>query len=119
MSLKRRLENQYQQFVFAIKTISLPECFNHSSIKISLTLTTILFGVLYLLQVSTTATGGYEIRKLETQTDALITEIQKIEIAVAEESAMPNIQKRLSSVNMVPVENITFVEPVGSVVALR
>lgn len=119
MSLKRRLENQYQQFAFAVKTITLPAWFNHSLVKVGLASTVILFGVLYLLQTSTTATGGYEIRNLEKQADALSDEIQKVEIAVAEEGSMPNIQKRLSAVNMVAVESIKFVAPVGGAVALR
>ncbi len=119
MSLKRRLENQCQQFAFAIKSIDLPVWFNHSLVKAGLLSVTILFGVLYLLQTSTTATGGYEIRNLENKTDALSDEIQRVEIAVAEEGSMPNIQKRLSSVNMVAVENIKFVAPVGGAVALR
>ena len=119
MSLKRRLENQYQQFAFAIKTIALPAWFNHSLVKFGLVGATILFGVLYLLQTGITATGGYQIHDLEKQVDALSTDIQKVEIAVAEESAMPNIQKRLSSVNIVPVEQIKFVSPIGGAVALR
>ncbi len=119
MSLKRRLENQYQQFTFAVKTITLPAWFSHSLVKAGLVSVTILFGVLYLLQTSNTATSGYEIRNLEKQADALSAEIQKVEIAVAEESAMPNIQKRLSSVGMVPVEKIKFVASVGGAVALR
>jgi hypothetical protein len=119
MSLKRRLEDQYQQFSFAVRTITLPVWFNHSLVKAGLASATILFGVLYLLQTSVTATSGYEIRNLEKQTDVLTDEIQKVEIAVAEQSAMPNIQKRLSSVNMVVVENIKFVAPVSGAVALR
>lgn len=119
MSLKRRIENQYQHFTFALQTIALPEWFNSSLVKAGLGSLVVLFGVLYLLQTSTTANGGYEIRNLEKQTDALTTEIQKVEIAVAEEGSMPNIQKRLSSVDMVAVENIKFVAPIGGAVALR
>lgn len=119
MSLKRRLENQYQQFSFAVKTVALPEWIDNTLVKVGLAGVTILFGVLYLLQTSMTAAGGYEIHSLENKVDALADEIQKVEIAVAEESAMPNISKRLSSVNMVKVEKIKFVAPAGGTVALR
>jgi len=119
MSLKRRLENQYQRFAFAVRTTSFPDWLSHPATRIGLAVVVLFFGVLYLLQISTTSTGGYAIRDLEKKVDTLSTEIQKVQIAVAEESAMPSIQKRLLGANMVKVEKIKFVNPVGGSVALR
>ena len=119
MSLKRRLENQYQQFTYAVKTIALPAWIDNSLVKVGLIGVVALFGVLYLLQTSATAAHGYEIHSLEKQVDAMASEVQKVEIAIAEESAMPNIERRLSAINMVKVEKINFAAPVGGSVALR
>ena len=119
MSLKRRLENQYHNFSSALHTVSLPDWVYKISTKIGLGVFLVVFGVLYLLQTSATAAGSYEIHNLEKQVDVMSADIQKVEIAIAEESAMPNLEKRLTALNLVTAKDVVIVAPAAGTMALR
>lgn len=119
MFLKRRLENQYRQFIFSFKSISLPNWLDGRLFKITLSSFVVLFGILYLFQTNNTAASGYEINRLEKQIDGLSSEIQKNEIAIAQEGSMVNIQTRLSVADMIPASDIKFIDLSAGSVALR
>lgn len=119
MSLKRQLENQYRNLMYSLKTMAMPVWLDAIWVKATLLSVVVLFGFMYLVQTNNTATSGYEIHNLEKQLSILDTDVQKIEIAIASESAMPNIQKRLQGTNMVGVEKIFHLSVVGAEVAMR
>ncbi len=119
MSLKRQIENQYRNLMYSLQTMEMPAWLDAMWVKTTLMSVVVLFGFLYLVQTSNTATSGYEIHNLEKQLSALNTDVQKLEIATAAESSMSNIQKRLRGVDMVGVEKIYHLSVVGSAVAMR
>lgn len=119
MPLKRQLENQYRNLMYSLRTMEMPVWLDAVWVKATLMSVVLLFGFMYLVQTSNTATSGYEIHNLEKQLSVLDTDVQKLEIVVATESSMPNIQKRLQGTNMVGVEKIYHLSVVGSAVAMR
>lgn len=119
MPLKRQLENQYRNLMYSLRTMEMPIWLDAVWVKVGLMSVVVLFGFMYLVQTSNTATSGYEIHNLEKQLTILNTDVQKLEIAMTSESSMPNIQKRLQGVNMIGVEKIYHLSVVGAAVAMR
>lgn len=76
--------------------------------------------LLFLVQVFQSSTTGYEVSALETQIEELKEENKKLEIQAAELQSLDSIEASVQEINMVPVENIVYIEPpAASVVAVN
>jgi cell division protein FtsL len=90
-----------------------------TTFKISLIVFAMIFAVMYLIQVSSVSTKGYEISDLEGQIQELQQENQKLDYKIATYRSMKSIQERLQNTEMVPVNNVEYVTLVGTAVALK
>ncbi len=77
------------------------------------------FGFLYIWQINSVSTKGYEISDLEQQIKQLEQENRKIDVHIAEYSSMQSIQARLANADLVPVDNVEYITLVGTAVAQR
>ncbi len=108
MSLKRQIQFKYKNFITSLRAISLPKWVTSKSTRVILSLTIISFGIAYVLNTTSSATSGYEMNKLEKQVEALEIEVQKLQVEVASNSSIGNIQTRLTKLNMVEATGIKY-----------
>lgn|SRR3989338_1723372 len=90
-----------------------------TSVKTGLVFLIAIFGVLYVAQMSAASTTGYVISDLQKQSVALEQETRAIDVEIAKYGSMASIQERLTALDLVAVENVEYVTPVGTVVARR
>jgi hypothetical protein len=67
-------------------------------------------GSVYLYQVNSIVTKGYEIREYETKIQELKKESQQLKIKEVELKSMYNIEKSMDGLNLVPSESVSYVE---------
>lgn len=79
----------------------------------------IVFGILYLFKVNTVSTQGFVISDLERKIVDLGRENKKLDVEIASQRSMYSIEKRLDKMELVYVDNMIYVTPVGTTVALR
>jgi len=119
MSLKRQLEYKYRNLVNKCRAIYLSSWITSKAMRIILVLLIVGVGSAYVLKITSSATSGFEMHKLENQVDALDKDIQKIQIEIAENSALPSIQARLATLDMTEASNISYINSKDTAVAKR
>lgn len=119
MSIKRRLEYNYQQIIRFIATVSLPKWLDGGGIRVVLIGLFMLGGVGYMVETGGLATAGYQLRDLEKQVEVLQAETQKIEVDIASLSALSSIESRLPETKMTEAAKIIYLAPVESITAKR
>lgn len=80
---------------------------------------TLVIGVFYLIQINFSATKGYQIRQLEKELNELKMENKRINLQYLEKQSMANLVERASQLNLVVIDNLEIITPLGSVMALR
>jgi cell division protein YceG involved in septum cleavage len=106
MSIKRQVRYKYQDFKSSVQTMALPAWFMSPLFRLSLFGVIAFFGIAYILNMTSAATNGYQIQTLQTKADTLETEVQKIEVEIAEHSSISSIAKRVENLNMVESANM-------------
>lgn len=77
-----------------------------------------IVSLLFLTQAFQSSTKGYEVSALEDKIDELAEENKKLEIKAAEMQSLDSIENAVQQVNMIPVDNIVYLEhPQSSIVA--
>lgn len=117
MSLKRQIQFKYKNFIASLRSFSLPKWMFSKSTRIILSLLVVIFGVAYVLNTSSSATSGFAMHKLEKEVEALQIEVQKLQVEVASNSSIGNIEFRLTKLNMVPAGNIKYLSVKNTAVA--
>jgi cell division protein FtsL len=86
-----------------------------SSLPINLALLSLIvtIGFLYIFQVNTLGTRGYEIRQLEQQVKALDASNKQLQIQSSSLSSITKIQKDAEAFRMVPATNVTYIKDAG------
>ena len=72
----------------------------------------------YLWQVNTLSTKGFQIKNLEKRITVLKTDIQQLELNLAGEQAVTKLNERIQELQMVKVDKVEYLRPLGSSVAL-
>lgn len=91
----------------------------------SLTLNIILLvlivfaGLSYLYYTNQTATGGFEIKGLESSIEELQKNNKKLELTSAELQSLAKIEEAVAGMEMVAVSKIEYLPAVGSVIAVK
>lgn len=119
MSFKRQLQFKYQNFINAIRTITLPSWMTGVSSRATLSILVLLLGSAYIFQTNSAATRGYEMASLEKQIASLDSDIQKINVAVAKESSLSVLDVKLKNTQMVAVGTVKHLNVSGGEMALR
>ncbi|MDF1498726.1 MAG: hypothetical protein P1P85_05255 [Patescibacteria group bacterium] len=78
----------------------------------------VVMSLLYIFQMSTIATNGYEIEKYEQNLENLKKENQKIIIELADLKAMRNLDSESSGLIAVEYNNVTYITSKSSAVAI-
>ena len=79
----------------------------------------VVFGLLYLVEINSISTKGYDINDLEKNVRLLERENEKLEVEIASFSSMNSIQTRLQGMNFVPADDIKYVSVQNGAVARR
>ena len=117
MSLKRQIQYKYKNFISSARSVSLPKWVTSKSTRVILSLIIVFFGVAYVLNTTASATGGFEMNKLEKQVEALEAEVQKLQVEIASNSSIGEIQARLTKLNMVEASGIKYLPVKNTAVA--
>ena len=94
--------------VRSLQTISVPRWLISKTARLGLFSIIFLFGFAYIIKTASSATAGYKMHELEKQTQALETEVQKLQVEIADNSSMKNIQSRLVKLNMIEAAGIKY-----------
>jgi cell division protein FtsL len=74
-----------------------------------------LSGIVYLYQVNSLATQGFEIKKIENEIKTVEKENKQLQIKEIELRSMNNIEKATEGLNLVNSSNVTYIEVAGPV----
>jgi len=89
------------------------------------TLSVLLFGLIlfvgfsYLYYINQTATGGFDIKGIENNIEALSKENKQLDLRIAELQSLSNIEAASAELDMVATTRIEYVSAVGPAVAVR
>jgi cell division protein FtsL len=70
----------------------------------------VVLGFVYLFQINSLGTRGYEIRQLEQKIKIMQTENKALQIQSSSLSSITYIQKKAESFNMIPATNATYMK---------
>jgi len=74
---------------------------------------------MYLFEVNSIAVKGFRVRDLEKQIAELRYENEKLQLQAVELKSMTDLSAKVIELEMVPVEEITYLDTTGQVVARR
>jgi hypothetical protein len=117
MSLKRQLKYKYQNFQFSVRTMALPAWLTSPLVRLGLLFLILFFGLAYILNITSSANSGYQVRELEKNTQGLQMQVAKLEVEIAENSSINNIASRLGNLNMVAASGMKHLTVKNSAVA--
>lgn len=119
MSYKRQFQAHYRNFEYALRTITLPSWLTSMACRGVLLVSVIVLSVAYIARVNSASTTGFQMHDLEKQVMALNTDVQNMEIQIADAGSMNNTEKRLATLNMVKAENVQYLAKTVATVAKR
>jgi cell division protein FtsL len=70
----------------------------------------VVFGFLYLFQINSLGTRGYEIRQLEQKIQVLQEDNKKLQITSSGLSSITRIQEQAENLRMVPANNVIYIK---------
>lgn len=73
----------------------------------------VMFGLLYLFQVNSISTKGYEVSRLQKQVQTLTESAKRLELESAELKSIQGIEARVKTLNMVPSAGVNYVKDQG------
>lgn len=117
MSIKRQIQFKYQNLVHSLRTMRLPEWVDSKGLRVGLLAIIFLFSAAYIINTTSSATSGYQMRELEKKTEALENEVQKLQVEIADNSSMNSIQSRLAKLNMVDASGVKYLTVKNTAVA--
>ena len=108
MSIKRQIQSKYRNLAHSLQTISIPRWITSKTTRLGLLSIIFLFGLAYIINTTSSATSGYQMHELEKQKLSLETEVQKLQVEIADNSSMSSISSRLVKLNMTEVSNVKY-----------
>ncbi len=119
MSIKRQIQSKYQNLAHSLRSISVPGWLTSKAARLGLFSVILIFGMAYIINTAASATGGYQMHELEKQTALLETEVQKLQVEIADNSSMSSISSRLVKLNMTDVSNVKYFTSKNTTVAKK
>lgn len=117
MSLKRQIQFKYQNLMHSLQTISVPAWLISRAARLGLFSIIFIFSIAYIINTAASATTGYQVHELEKQTATLETEVQKLQVEIADNSSISSISSRLVKLNMVEGSNVKYLITKNTAVA--
>lgn len=87
-----------------------PTNFSFFHLNLALVVLIVAFGFLYLFQINSLGTRGYEIRQLEQQIKVMQADNKALQIQSSTLSSITKIQQEAESLNMVPATEVTYLK---------
>ena len=123
MTLRRKIRYQTDYYKRVIQSVArgfvVPEWFSTLAPRVICIIVLVVFSFAYIWQVTSAAGSGYEMRDLQTKVENLRADIQKLDVDLASNNALTNLQKRVQTIRMTPVFSISYIESGAAVVAKR
>lgn len=110
MSLQQKVHYHTRYFMQFLHSLALPRVLTGWKAKSLVTVVVLIMGFAYIAQTNTLSTSGYVINNLQKEIDDKNTALQKLETKVASYQSMNSIQARLPSVQLVPVEKVSYIQ---------
>lgn len=101
------------------KELAMKRLFLSTSFRLAVAISLLFFGILYVINISSMSTKGYDMTDLKKQITALERDNQKLEFNIAKNRSMQSIQDRLVGTDLVTAENIEYATVAGHTVARR
>ncbi|KKQ27309.1 MAG: Membrane-fusion protein [Candidatus Magasanikbacteria bacterium GW2011_GWC2_37_14] len=79
----------------------------------------VVLGMLFIWQTSSASTKGFAINDLQKKISDLEKESQKLDLEIAEQRSLKNIENRVSELGLVAADNVKYVTILGTAVARR
>ncbi len=73
----------------------------------------------YLWQINALSTRGFKIKELENNISDLKKDNQTLELEVTNEQSMFNLNERIKQLNLVAIQKVEYLQPIGPAVAVR
>lgn len=99
--------------------LAVQEWLRGTQFRAVLVLSIAIVGVLYIVQTSSVSTKGFEISGLQKQIRELERENRSLDVAIAEQRSMSNVQQRIAAKGYVSAGQLEYITPVGTAVARR
>lgn len=119
MSLRHRFLFQWQNLIYSLRTIEIPQWLTGFSARFLLLLVFGLLSGAYVIKTNTLSVRGYELRDWENKVSAMRDQNQQLDIQIARSTALINLEKRVSELGMVAVKEISYIKSAPVAVAAR
>ena len=117
MSIKRQLKFKYAGLINSLQTISLPTWMTSATARLGVLSIIFIFGVAYVVSITSMANSGYQTNKLQKQTVSLENEVQQLQVQIADNSSINSISSRVAKLNMVEADTFTYLKTQNGLVA--
>ena len=101
----------------SLQTIRIPQWLTSKTARLGLVSIILLFSFAYIINTTSSATSGYQMHELEKKTSSLETEVQKLQVEIADNSSMSSISSRLVKLNMTEANSIKYLTIKNTAVA--
>lgn len=108
MSIRLRVKYRFRSLKNFFSAWSIPGWLNSWAARSLLAGLLIFAGGLYIFQINAISTRGYQIHTLEQEVAGLGEDVQKLASEAASYQSMASIQKRLSSLQMLPAGSVSY-----------
>ncbi len=102
----------------ALFLLKMPEWLFGSKFRFALVFANISLIIMFVLQVATTSSTGYELKKLERITEELSKEQQKIEVEITMANSLTNLSAKVADSSMTSVSRVQYIKTAPSLVAV-
>lgn len=79
----------------------------------------VCFGFLYIVQITSVSTKGYEMSDTQKKIHELKKETKELEVQIAKHQSLQNIHERLKETNMVVATDVQYISLSDAVVVKR
>ncbi len=86
-----------------------------TSFRATLVVGIVAFGILYVLQMTALSTKGFAITDLQKQLTSLKHSDRDLTVQIAQYRSMTSLQQRLVTLDLVPVDRVTYIDTSVSV----
>jgi len=112
-ALATTLSNFHAQTRNNIRVALLPEVSRKTMLLLIAAVSVV--GILYIWQINSMATLGYQVKDLETQKSDLLKTNTDLSLQITDKTSSEYVMSRLQELNMIPVGSISYLKVPGSV----
>lgn len=119
MSIKRQISHKLRTVAVAFQSDLLPAWIFSPVMRLGLCAIIVSFGAAYVVNITASATSGYQMRLLEKQASALELDVRKLEVEIADNTSMSSIASRVQKTQMTEVADVKFLAGTNGAVAKK